>query len=363
MGDRHATSTFLGRPYSVGGFRAVLAAAASAMLLGSCVGASSPAAVSSSAAPLESVSSGGVPTPTAIGVPSPSPQPTLALPGHGAIAFDEALDPAGNTSVIAIVEPDGTRYRRLTTTEFGKSGDASWSPRSGLLYFDVDTGPSSHIFVFPSLVATPVQLTSGSYHDFDPSGSPDGAYLAFDRATTGPASIMLAKLSQGGMPSQAASALTMPPAGSTNGDLYPDWSPDGRQIVFERDGAIEIVDVASRVVREVLPASVQAHRPKWSLDGNWILFGHPNDATVPETVDLVRPDGTGLTSLTSASVNSSAPAWSPDGTEIVFVQQEPLDHYVALWVMTAAGGEPTMVWHPAPGTNDFPGHPSWGATP
>lgn len=334
------------------------------MLLGACMGPSTSTALRSSAGSGGSASPVGVSTPTAmVVVPSPTTQPTLPLPGRGLIAFDEALDPAGNTSVIAVVEPDGTGYRRLTTTQLGKSGDPSWSPSSGLLYFDVDTGPSSHIFVFPTALTTPVQLTSGSYHDFDPMVSPDGAYLAFDRATTGPGSIMLAELARRGMASLTPRKLTSPPTGSMNGDLYPDWSPDGRQIVFERDGAIEIVDVASRVVRQVLPPSAQAHRPKWSADGKWILFGHPNDATVPETVDLVREDGSGLVSLTSPSTNSSAPAWSHDGTEIVFVQQDPIDRYVGLWVMTAAGGQPTLVWHPTPGTDDFPGHPSWGTTP
>jgi Tol biopolymer transport system component len=76
-------------------------------------------------------------------------------------------------------------------------------------------------------------------------------------------------------------------------DGYPDWSPDGRRIVFNREvyrGGHEIVDLVT-----------------------------------------TNPDGTGLTQLTLAPLGGGVPRWSPDGSRIVFQfegEEETLDIFM-----------------------------------
>jgi Tol biopolymer transport system component len=306
------------------------------------------------------------PTPTIAATPTPAatlsptqPEATLDGPLSGLIALDVAYDPNGDTSIIAVVKPDGTGYRELTKVADGRGADPSWSrSEPGVIYYDNDTGQESHIYRLDVTGSAPTPVTSGSVHDYDPIASPDGNSLAFDRSSGGPAAIMILDLR-----THALKAVTAPPASSNGGDLYPDWSPDGALIAFERDGAIDIVDLATGRVHEVVPSSAVAHRPKWSPDGSWILFGNPDDQAQHHLVQVVHPDGVDLTALTTAARYSDAPAWSPDGGLIVWIVRNPTAHDIELWIMTATGGSPMQAWHSTPNTDMFPSHPSWGATP
>ncbi len=120
----------------------------------------------------------------------------------------------------------------------------------------------------------------------------------------------------------------------------PEWSPDGRTIVFA--GALTagntscnlyelfLMDVASMTVKQLtdIPGprigpqqygSVvkkgetmeQWHKtshPKWSPDGQWIAL------TTYGGIGRIHPDGTGLSML----AKGASPAWSPDGAMIAY---------------------------------------------
>lgn len=101
------------------------------------------------------------------------------------------------------------------------------------------------------------------------------------------------------------------------GFTWPDWSPDGSQIVIHdlqqtfilsRDGATQ----------RLLADGIQ---PDWSPDGNQIVYvgsvaGHA-------TLRLINPDGSNDRPLTAPATdeNDSDPAWSPDGSTVAFVRK------------------------------------------
>lgn len=92
------------------------------------------------------------------------------------------------------------------------------------------------------------------------------------------------------------------------------WSPNGRWIVFQRPyGRLFIVHPDGSDLHEVpvdLPTGSGAQEPSWSPDGTWIVFSLSHD----DQADLyvVRPDGTGLTRLTdSPGAVESGPDWGP----------------------------------------------------
>lgn len=101
------------------------------------------------------------------------------------------------------------------------------------------------------------------------------------------------------------------------GYTWPDWSPDGSQIVIHdlqqtfilsRDGATQ----------RLLADGIQ---PDWSPDGNQIVYVASVDGHA--TLRLIDPDGSNDRPLTAPATDETDidPAWSPDGSTVAFVRQ------------------------------------------
>ena len=128
---------------------------------------------------------------------------------------------------------------------------------------------------------------------------------------------------------------------STAPTIYPDWSPDGKQIAFSfysfKKNRPEIYKMhadGSHVVNLTGNAPADDF-PAWSPDGTRIAF--TDDIGQLYTI---TPQGTGLTKLTqSASANWYA-AWSPDGTRLAYSRSEGTDPF-EIWTMDADGSSQT----------------------
>jgi Tol biopolymer transport system component len=89
--------------------------------------------------------------------------------------------------------------------------------------------------------------------------------------------------------------------------------------------------------------------PNWSPDGKWIVFStYPlNEFNfVPAISDLYRihPDGTGMEQIShyeSEDLRATIPRYTPDGKWIIFTAVQPRDR--SLWVIPAEGGEPIEI--------------------
>jgi Tol biopolymer transport system component len=329
-----------------------------AMLVAGCTSAPSGSTITS---PGSGIATSSTPASLMPASANPTPQPTTALPPVALIAMDVSYDANGNAAVIAVVDTDGTGYRELTTIADGVTSDPAWAGAGApTLFYDKSDGASAnHIFSMAVGGGPPKQWTSGAFHDFDPAISPDGRSMAFDRAAGGSnggsASIFVLDLESGRL-----KRATTPPAGAIDGDLYPDWSPDGTKLVYEEDGSIVVADLKQGTTRIVLTPSQPAHRPKWSPDGRFILFGTTNIDSGPHQIHLVGVDGQGDRTLTDPAVYAVHPCWSPDGDFIAYIVRNPAARDLELRIMTAAGGSTTVVWHSPPGSDVYPGHPSWG---
>ena len=141
----------------------------------------------------------------------------------------------------------------------------------------------------------------------------------------------------------------------TANDYNPAWSPDGTKIVFtsDRDGNYEtyVMNADGSDPVNVTNDPAKDQFPDWSPDGARIV--EASDRTGNREIYTMSPDGTGLTQLTFDPEIDSYPNWAPNGTRIVF--QRKVGEWYDLFLMNADGTDQVNL------TNDAidEQHPTW----
>lgn len=103
----------------------------------------------------------------------------------------------------------------------------------------------------------------------------------------------------------------------------PTWSPDGRSLAYQPDGApgLRIADVISGRVRAAAAREgCFATDPAWSPDGGTIAFRQvcgPDESAAGKLVFLDTATGSTSAELLA---DISSPTWSPDGAQIALIQ-------------------------------------------
>jgi hypothetical protein len=116
---------------------------------------------------------------------------------------------------------------------------------------------------------------------------------------------------------------------TTADERSPDWAPDGRRLVVERDERIVVVRADGSRSRVLAPG----HEPDWSPNGRLIVFESGGD------LFTIEPSGRRLRRLTQTPAFETAPAWSPDSRRVAFVTDEGLQ--ANLRILDLVGGTTT----------------------
>ncbi len=165
---------------------------------------------------------------------------------------------------------------------------------------------------------TPVYCLNQSA-DRNPAWSPDGREIAFERSRIG------GRFDVWIMAPDGTGERQLTPLNQSN-EGEPTWQPGGNLIAFtsDRDGNHDIYAIESNGRGPELRLTnhpAEDRWPAWSPDGQWIAFASNRDPSTkdPEVPDLwaMRTDGTSVTRLTKGGGQN--PRWSPDGTAIVYM--------------------------------------------
>jgi Tol biopolymer transport system component len=239
-------------------------------------------------------------------------------PSEGVIAYEGIR---GSTGTLYRIAASGG-VRQSIVSGVDNWWGFSWSPDGSRIAFTKAAG-GIHVV---SVDGTDVRPVFGSSRDGgrfgdagDSSWSPDGSRLAFAARGPGAADIYTVKLDGTGL-----RRLTF-----QYRNYYPDWSPDGQWIMYERHvraGLSELMAIhpdgsGLHRIAEVVTGK-QCLCADWSPDGSRIAYQGTldRDSSRPE-IFVMNADGTGRTRLTVNNVRDENPDWAPDSTRIAFYSE------------------------------------------
>ncbi len=159
----------------------------------------------------------------------------------------------------------------------------------------------------------------------DPRWSPSGDALAFVvyDPDVGSSVHLVSLIGESSAQSAAESEASplAPEAPTFRVGTNPVWSPDGRWLAYEREGAIRVLTADGSREAQVSLGVTRCALGSWSPDAQRVGYsGLDRAATGTSIFASSASDGARGQSVTRGSGDDVLPAWSPDGAAIAFLR-------------------------------------------
>ena len=269
-----------------------------------------------------------------------SDQPAVGVKADGLIAFRRYLDDAQTHGAVFTIRPDGTGERQLTHPPRGTVDDQpAISPDGARIAFErCSEGEPCHVFLMKSdgsdqrLLDVRCKLKPICDQEA-PAWGPNGELvinLASGREKTGSFGGQIQRSEIVVLDLDTGTQRSVARMDSWQGDIgQPVWSSDGDEIAYvqvwsplsKRQGlALHAVSAQGGRSRQITPYKIAAgDHPDWSPDGRWLIFRTDADRdNGPSRLSLVHPDGSGLRHFDTPGDTVLSASFSPDGDWIVY---------------------------------------------
>jgi TolB protein len=111
----------------------------------------------------------------------------------------------------------------------------------------------------------------------------------------------------------------------TTGPSAAAWSPDSRMLIYSMAGSLWRQDLGSTTAEQLTAGPGYDYQPDWSADGRWIVFvRYDHDAVELWLLDLRNGH---TRRLTSGGAVNLEPRFSPDGKRLAFVSTSYKGHF------------------------------------
>jgi Tol biopolymer transport system component len=241
---------------------------------------------------------------------APSPPAAAEDLEAAAIVYEHTID--GNKDVY-ILPATGGEPRRLTT-EASDDGLPRFTPNGRAVVYTSDRAGNWQIFEIPVEGGRPERVRSNPHTEWQADVSPDGDTLAFLSDRDGTEGLWLMNL-QTKEPRALVRQENQPIMGN------PDWSPDGRRIVFSsnwhRGHQIYVVEAESGAVERISPLASGGCEPRFSPDGKKVVYVSRPSSTRSRLVEHDLGTHAERVLVDWPALNYD-PAYSPDGRELAF---------------------------------------------
>jgi TolB protein len=229
-------------------------------------------------------------------------------------------------------------------------GPHGGGPPGGVVFYS-RRGGAAKIYTMNADGSDVTRVTGGPGDDLWPDISPNGRQIVFASNRSGNNEIYLLDLADGTLTNVS---------NNVGDDNWPRWSPNGKQIVFHSNRAgnydIYVVNGDGSDLHAITTNSALDQWPDWSPDGKQIAFRRGNDVYVADASGTEK-NVQRLTFFPTA-INQMA-TWSPDGRRIAFMSLR--EGYCAVFLMNADGSDPANLTpkDAAPASSWCSRAPSW----
>ncbi len=243
--------------------------------------------------------------------------------------------PISNTQwELYLVDVDGSDNRQILLLE-ASTGYTSWSPDSKHIAFvDARDAKTADLYRYDLDSGAIIRLTTSPGNDITPVWSPDGTKIAFGSDREG--TYLIYVTGADGSGETQLSTFTSRCYRTPHFDDPEAWLPDGSGVAYTRAcddyRVVQIAGLDGRLLADWTGLKHQSQWPEWSPDGSEIVYQMIRNNTY--IIRAMAADGSHDRQLAS---DAWAPRWSPDGRRIVYVSHDPNGH-TALFLMDVASG-------------------------